>query len=93
MDKRTRYAINFSDEERVEITSFKRSKVIDRRIYDRLLAIEFLNKGLSLKKAGEMLGKTEQWVAKWRKRFYYKRLKGLEDLPRSGRPLFFSLGR
>jgi transposase-like protein len=33
-----------------------------------------------------------QVVSKWRKRFYYQRLMGLEDLPRSGRPGSFPPG-
>ena len=31
-------------------------------------------------------------VRRWRKRFFKKRLKGLQDQVRSGRPLFFPLG-
>jgi transposase len=36
------------------------------------------------------LGCTPETVAKWRRRFHRRRLAGLADLPRSGRPAAFS---
>ena len=39
---------------------------------------------------GEGLDVPRQIVSKWRKRFFEQRLEGLENRPRSGRPLLFS---
>ncbi len=91
MNHGTIYFIELSENEKAQIKEFKRNKIVDRRFYDRLMAIQLLSKGQTMKDVSDLLGKTERWVAKWRKRFFQKRLEGLNDLPRSGRPLFFSL--
>jgi transposase len=46
--------------------------------------------GLSNKEIGERLDLPRQIVSKWRKRFYRKRLAGLQEQPRRGRPRSFS---
>ena len=51
-----------------------------------LLAAE----GLSNKEIGERLDLPRQIVSKWRKRFFEKRLAGLQERPRRGRPSAFS---
>lgn len=50
-----------------------------------LLAAE----GLENKEIGERLNLPRQIVSKWRKRFFEKRLAGLQDHPRQGRPCRF----
>ena len=47
-----------------------------------LLAAESLEN----KQIAEQLGMTRPAVSKWRNRFFYERVAGLEDLPRGGRP-------
>ena len=51
-----------------------------------LLAAE----GMPNDEIGRRLDHPRQVVSKWRKRFYYERLAGLHDRPRSGRPGVFS---
>jgi transposase len=51
-----------------------------------LLAAE----GCQNKQIGEQLDLPRQIVSKWRKRFFYDRLAGLEDRPRRGRTRAFS---
>jgi transposase len=51
-----------------------------------LLAAE----GLSNKEIGKRLDLPRQIVSKWRKRFFEKRLAGLQERPRRGRPSAFS---
>jgi transposase len=51
-----------------------------------LLAAE----GLSNKQIGQRLDLPRQIVSKWRKRFFDKRLAGLQERPRRGRPSAFS---
>jgi transposase len=41
------------------------------------------------KEIGERLDLPRQIVSKWRKRFFEKRLAGLQDRPRQGRPCRF----
>ena len=52
-----------------------RSKII-------LLAAE----GLENKQIGDRLSVPRQIVSRWRKRFFYERLPGLDERPRRGRP-------
>jgi transposase len=45
--------------------------------------------GLSNKEIGDRLDLPRQIVSKWRKRFFEKRLAGLQEQPRRGRPSAF----
>ena len=56
------------------------------------LYLKWLNtaEGLENKAIAERLQVPREVVSRWRKRFYEKRLEGLEDRPRSGRPRTFS---
>jgi transposase len=51
-----------------------------------LLAAE----GLENKQIGERLSVPRQIVSRWRKRFFYERLPGLDERPGRGRPRVFS---
>jgi len=56
----------------------------------RAKAILLAADGFKNKEIGERLDLPRQIVSKWRKRFYDKRLAGLQDQPRRGRPRCFS---
>jgi transposase len=59
----------------------------------RAKIILFAAKGLENKEIAERLDLPRQVVSKWRKRFHRRRLEGLQDQPRSGRPPGFSPSR
>ena len=46
--------------------------------------------GLDNKQIGERLSVPRQIVCRWRKRFFYERLPGLDERPGRGRPRVFS---
>jgi transposase len=46
--------------------------------------------GMENEQISRLLDVPRRIVTKWRKRFYYKRIDGLEDEPRCGRPRSFS---
>ncbi len=56
----------------------------------RARIILFAASGLDNEQIAQRLEIARPVVSKWRKRFYYERLDGLEDEPRCGRPRSFS---
>lgn len=46
--------------------------------------------GMKNEQISQLLDVPRQIVTKWRKRFYYERVDGLDDQPGRGRPRFFS---
>jgi len=56
----------------------------------RAKAILLAADGLENKQIGEKLDLPREIISKWRKRFFDKRLDGLQDRPRRGRPSRFS---
>lgn len=58
----------------------------------RAKIILYAAQGLGNLEIAERLDLPRQIVSKWRKRFFYERLSGLEDRPRRGRPPDFPPG-
>jgi hypothetical protein len=56
----------------------------------RAKIILFAASGMENKEISHLLDVPRRIVTKWRKRFYYDRVDGLEDQPRCGRPRSFS---
>jgi len=56
----------------------------------RAKIILFAASGLENEQIARRLDLPREIVSKWRKRFYYQRLEGLEERPRCGRPRSFS---
>lgn len=56
----------------------------------RAKIVLFAAAGLDNDQIAELVDLPRRIVTKWRKRFYYERLDGLEDQPRCGRPRSFS---
>ena len=90
MPSRSPYEISLTQREREELEGITRkytSSYCDvMRAKITLLAAE----GLENKQIGERLDLPRQIVSKWRKRFFEKRLAGLEERSRRGRPHSFS---
>ena len=59
-------------------------------IFLRAKIVLYAAQGMRNDQIGERLELSRQIVSKWRKRFYEKRLAGLEDEQRQGRPPAFS---
>ncbi len=56
----------------------------------RTKIILFAAEGMQNKQIAERLSIPFQIVCRWRKRFFYERLAGLDERPRRGRPRLFS---
>lgn len=92
--RKTTLKIVLTREERTELERRSRSMVEEHRVVVRALVILDLSAGSTLASISEHRGLAKRIVRKWGARFEEKRLAGLEDAARSGRPARFSpLGR
>lgn len=87
---KTLIRIVLTEEERSELERIARSQVLPHRDVVRAKLILLLAAGRSLSTVGREVGLVRRIVRKWARRFIRKRLRGLEDDPRSGRPARFS---
>lgn len=90
MPRKSPYTIVLSDQERDELLRMARQYTSPYRVVVRSKVILMAADGLENKEIGERIDLPRQIVSKWRKRFFERRLAGLEDEPRSGRPPRFS---
>jgi hypothetical protein len=79
-----------TDEEKAELERLSRALTAPHRVVVRAKIILKLAAGESLSAVSRTVGRRRRHVQKWAKRFERKRLKGLEDRARSGRPARFS---
>lgn len=91
MPRKSPFKIVLANEEREHLISLARKYTAPYRDVIRAKAILMAAEGMENKEIGEKLNLPRKTVSKWRKRFFYKREKGLVDRPRAGRPFFFSL--
>jgi hypothetical protein len=82
--------IELSVEERQELERVSRSLVAAHRDVERARTILLLAAGASVSAVARQVGHGRRIVRKWGVRFQKKRLRGLLDLERSGRPARFS---
>ena len=82
--------IELSKEERKELERRARSLSEPHRSVVRAKLILLLETGLSVSAVARQVGRRRRIVERWGQRFLKKRLVGLEDNPRSGRPARFS---
>jgi hypothetical protein len=82
--------IELSEEERQELERLDRSLVGSHRAVVRARTILLLAAGLSVSAVARQVHRGRRIVRKWAIRFQKKRLRGLLDLARSGRPARFS---
>ena len=82
-------ALVLSDEERVELERRARAQTSQVRVARRARVILLCAEGVALRQIGPRVGMDQHQVGVWRRRFLADRLKGLDDLPRAGRPRRF----
>ena len=87
---KTDLEIELSLEERRELERLDRSLVASHRTVVRARTILLLAAGTSVSAVARQVGRGRRIVRKWAVRFQKKRLRGLMDLARSGRPARFS---
>ena len=83
---RPKAALHLSDAEKKELQRLSRRRVISAMMGLRARAILMCAEGTDSKSVAQGLGVSEHAVGKWRRRFLEKRLDGLLDEPRVGRP-------
>ena len=89
---KTDLVIELTENERQHLEKLERSQAVAHREVVRARTILLLAKGLSVSSVARQVGRGRRIVRKWGERFEKKRLRGLLDLHRSGRPPRFSPG-
>jgi hypothetical protein len=82
-------AIELSDTERGTLAGWLRATTTPLGQARRARAILLLADGVTYVRTAKLTGLGERHVRKWARRFAERRLAGLTDLPRSGRPPVF----
>ena len=82
--------IELSEEERLVLTRLSRSQTAPHRAVVRATSVLLLADGHSLSSIALKVGRQRSIVRTWAQRFLKRRLEGLKDEPRSGRPPAFS---
>ena len=85
--------IELTDEERSELEPMARGQVLPHRTVVRARVVLALADGKTVSAVARQVGRQRRIVRKWAERFVRKRLHGLQDAPRSGRPPRFSPSR
>lgn len=93
MPRPSPYAILLSDEEQQHLETAARRYTSPYCEVIRAKIILYAATGMENKEIADRLDVPRPIVSKWRKRFYKRRLAGLEDDPRSGRPPGFPPSR
>ena len=90
MPRNSPYEIFLSSEEQKYLEENSKKYTSSYSDVMRAKVILLASKNLDNKQIGEKLDIPRQIVSKWRKRFFYERVSGLQDRPRHGRPRDFS---
>ena len=89
MPRRSPYVIELSKSEREELTARARKYTAPYRDVIRAKIVLLAAQGLGNDVIAGRLDTPRQIVSKWRKRFFYQRLAGLEEQLRGGRQARF----
>ena len=92
MPRKTPIKIQLTDEERFDLEHRARSFTAPHRTVVRAKIILGLAEGKTVSEIARTVQQGRRHVRKWAHRFIRKRLRGLEDKHRSGRPPRFSPG-
>jgi transposase len=90
MPRTSPYRIVLDDAEKAHLQRTASQYTAPYRDVVRAKVVLFAAQGLQNKEIGERIDLPRQVVAKWRKRFFEKRLAGLQEHSRRGRPRAFS---
>ena len=91
---RKKLTLNINSEEKRNLTSIIKDKTSEQRMVERCRIILMTEEGKSLDEISETLATSRVTVNLWRQKFLTKRMEGLKDEQRSGRPRsFISEGR
>ena len=82
--------IELTEVERAELERIARAESLPHRAVVRARVVLGLVDGRSVSAIAREVGRQRRIVRKWADRFVRKRLRGLDDAPRSGRPARFS---
>lgn len=93
MPRHSPYSILLSDEEQGQLESLARRYRAPYVEVVRAKIVLYAAQGLENQEIAARLDLPRQIVSKWRKRFYERRMEGLQDEPRTGRPPGFSPSR
>jgi hypothetical protein len=85
--------IELTDEERIELERMARGQALPHRTVVRAQVILAFADRKPVSAIARQVGRQRRIVRKWAERFVRKRLRGLNDAPRSGRPARFSPSR
>lgn len=90
MPRKSPFTILLTEQERSILEGRVRRYTSSYRDVLRAKIILYAAEGMQNKDIAARLDTSAQIVSKWRKRFFEKRLEGLEEAPRRGRPGSFS---
>ena len=90
VSRKSPFPIKLTAEEEQELQSMARRYTSPYRDVIRAKIILYAAQGARNNEIAARLDTPRQIVSKWRKRFFERRLAGLEEEPRSGRPAQFS---
>jgi len=90
MPRKSPFSIVLVEEERAALEAQARRYTSSYREVIRAKIVLYAADGMENKNIAGRLDTSPQIVSKWRKRFFEKRLDGLDDAPRHGRPGSFS---
>src|SRR5512132_2603382 len=81
--------LTITEEERAELGRRVRAHTTPQRAAKRARVVLLAAEGVPNRQIGPLLSMNQHTVSHWRHRFEAERLAGLEDRPRSGRPLVY----
>lgn len=90
MPRKSPYTVLLTADEKKQLQAIARKYTSQYRDVMRAKIVLLAADGLSNKDIGQRLDLPRQIVSKWRKRFFERRLVGLQEKPRRGRPSAFS---
>lgn len=90
MPRQSPFQIVLSKDENQELTERTRKYTLPYFQVQRAKMILLAAEGLPNDEIAQRLDTRREVVSQWRKRFFQRRLEGLEELPRLGRPRAFS---